>query len=262
MIKLIQIVCFIDAQNYFDDVPNSAVVSAFSVKIRAYRNSYLNTDSSYYLRLCNGTSAISNTTLTSALTTTSTVYTFPTTSLSWNTIKGYGSNFGIYIPLRRGSSSGTPYVYVYGIEIEVTYTLPNPRTITSSLTGSGTINPSGAYTYYDGDTYTLTITPTNTESAVTVTKNNVDISSNLIAHYHREGGTSSSSSVALGTYTLVSGSFNGSGSSYFSGLVGKDHTNSSGSSNYYSGGSGTIAVFTYDVGITLPSDAVITGVTV
>jgi len=135
--------CYVRGFN-FDDVPSGAIVSAFSVKIRAYRNSYLNTSSSYYLSLCNGTSAISNTALTSALTTTSTVYTFPTTTLSWDTIKGYGSDFGIYIPLRRGSSSGTPYVYVYGIEIEVTYALANPRTITSTLTGSGTINPSGA----------------------------------------------------------------------------------------------------------------------
>lgn len=252
--------CYLKGFN-FSDVPSNAIVSSFSIKIRAYRNSYASSSSSYYLRLCHGTTTISNTTLSSALSTSSAVYTFPTSSLSWSTITDYGSNFGISIPVRR-ASSGTPYIYVYGAEIEVTYTVPNPRTITSTLTGSGTINPSGAQTYYDGDTYTLTITPANAASAVAVTKNNVDVSSDLIAHYHSEGGTSSSTSATLGTYTLVSGGFNGSGASYFSGLVGKSHTNSSGSSNYYSSGSGTIAVFTYNVGVTLPSDAVITGVTV
>ena len=66
--------------------------------------------------------------------------------------------------------------------------------------------------------------------------------------------------AVLGTYTLVSGTFNGSGGTYFSGLVGKGHDNSSQTTtNYYSNGSGSIVVFTYAMGISdIPSNATIT----
>lgn len=65
----------------------------------------------------------------------------------------------------------------------------------------------------------------------------------------------------LGTYTLVSGSFNGQGASYFQGLVGKGVTASTTTSNYYSNGSGNITIFTYDMSFTdIPEGAVITRV--
>lgn len=109
----------------FSDIPANATITNFEVKIKAYRNSYQATGSSYRPSLCNNTSSISNTTLDEDLTTSTSgaVYTFPKGSLTWNTIKGYGSNFGIRIPLRRTGNTSRPYVYVYGAEIEVTYTL-------------------------------------------------------------------------------------------------------------------------------------------
>lgn len=65
----------------------------------------------------------------------------------------------------------------------------------------------------------------------------------------------------LGTYTLVSGSFNGQGATYFQGLVGKGVTASTTTSNYYSSSNGTITVFTYDMSFTgIPEGAVITRV--
>ena len=64
----------------------------------------------------------------------------------------------------------------------------------------------------------------------------------------------------LGTYDLVSGGFN-SGESWFEGRVGEGYdTTDTTTSNYYSSGSGTQAVFTYEVGISLPSNANITRV--
>lgn len=110
----------------FDDVPSNAVVSSFSVKIRCYRNSYLQQGTTYRPRLASSNSnsyVISGTTLESDVTTTSggTVYTFPLpSSLTWATLKGYGANFSIEVPL-RSSGSSYPYLYVYGAEIEVTY---------------------------------------------------------------------------------------------------------------------------------------------
>jgi hypothetical protein len=66
--------------------------------------------------------------------------------------------------------------------------------------------------------------------------------------------------VVLGTYALVSGTFNSSSSSYFSGIVGRGYdTASTTTSNYYSSGSGVIVVFTYDMAITnIPAGAAIT----
>lgn len=239
----------------FSDVPENAVVSGWTVKIKASATGHTtSTSSSYYMGLVNGTTQIGSTSASGRLSTTVTTFTFAEGSLTWDTIKGYGSNFGIRIPMRRASSNTADVVSVYGAEIEVTYTVPNPRTITTSLSGNGTISPSGSNTYYDGDEYELTITPSNMSDAVTVTHNGADVTSQLVAH-----GAESSASTVLGGFTLVSGSFN-SGQSYFEGLegAGVDHTQTT--SNYYSSGSGTIAVFTYDMGITVPSGATITRV--
>lgn len=235
----------------FDDIPNDAVINSFTVKLKA-RQTGVSTSTSYKPYLANGTSAINGT--CSVIETTVDVYTFSGLSDDWDTISGYGSNFGIRINCRRASKNTTSYMYIYGAEIEVTYTVPNPRTITSTLTGSGTINPSGAYNTYQGEEYTLTITPTNVSETVTVTNNGTDVSSHLVAHKNE-----TTMNTVLGTYTLVSGSFN-SGESYFEGLEGNGVNSSQTSSNYYSGGSSVIAVFTYSLGMTVPSDAVITRV--
>ena len=131
---------------------------------------------------------------------------------------------------------------VNGATVTVTYELSDPRTVTTTLTGNGTITPSGTQTMYDGDDYDLVVKPTNAYDTVTATRNGTAIT--LTQH---TGGTSTESNV-LGDYTLVSGGFDGSGATYFQGIVGHGHdTSSTTTSNYYSSGSGTIAVFTYDV---------------
>lgn len=82
-------------------------------------------------------------------------------------------------------------------------------------------------------------------NTVTVTNNGTDVTSQLIAAY--DTSSSSYATAPLGSYTLVSGSFSGSGESHFSGLVGKDKDATTTSSNYYSSSSSTNAVFTYDI---------------
>lgn len=236
----------------FDDVPSNAEVSSFTIKLRGYE-SYMSTSSSYRMSLYNGTTSISNTTVTSSFSTTNTTFTFPNGSLTWGTLTSYGANFGIRVPLRRSSTSYNSYIYVYGAEILVDYTIPNPRTVTTTLTGNGTIDPSGTQTMYDGDEYNLVVEPTNASDTVTATKNGTAIT--LTQH---AGGASEESNV-LGDYTLVSGGFNGSGATYFQGLVGKGHNNTQTTTNYYSSGNGTIAVFTYDVPFEgIPDNATIT----
>lgn len=144
---------------------------------------------------------------------------------------------------------------INGATVSVTYTYDTVTyTVTSTLTGDGTINPSGAETVESGATYILTITPTNSSDTVTVTKDGTDITSSLVAHY-----TETSGSAVLGTYTLSSGDFNGSGATWFSGIVGNGYdTSSTTTSNYYSSESSTNAVFTYAVGIEIPSNATVT----
>ena len=232
----------------FDDVPSDAIVSDITIKLKAYHSGG-NTSTIYCY---DGTTQVSSAGSTTALTTSATTKTFTNTTIDWDTLKGYGSDFGIRINCRRSSRNTTSYIYIYGAEIEVTYTIPTPRIITTSLVGDGTIDPSGTQTMYDGDEYNLTIEPTNSSDTVTATKNGTSIT--LTQH---QGGASEESNV-LGTYTLVSGSFNGSGASYFQGLVGKGYDNTQTTSNYYSSGSSTIAVWTYDVPFEgIPEDATI-----
>lgn len=241
----------------FNDVPDNATVTGFTVKIKASATGHTtSTSSSYYMSLVNNTTQIGSTSASGRLSNTVTTFTFAHGSLDWETIKGYGSRFGIRIPMRRASSGTADVISVYGAEIEVTYTVPNPRTITTTLTGDGTISPSGSTTAYDGDEFVLTITPNDSDSEVTATKDGVDITDDLVIHY--VPGETDSDNRVLGTYNLVSGGFNGSGASHFQGLVGKGHTASQTTSNYYSSGSGTIAVFTYDISFNIPSNAVVT----
>lgn len=65
----------------FDDVPSSATINSFTIKIKGYESG-LNTSTSYAPRLANGTSALSNTTASSNFGTSTTTITIPTGSLT------------------------------------------------------------------------------------------------------------------------------------------------------------------------------------
>lgn len=223
----------------WDDIPSGAVINSFDIKLKA-KESGGSTSTSYRPVLCKGTSTYSNA-YCDPITTTATVHSFTFTQ-DFETFRDDGDDFGIRINCRRGSRNTAASFNIYGAEIYVDYTIPTPRTVTTTLIGSGTIDPSGTHTMYDGNEYNLVVEPTNIADEVTATKNGTAIT--LTKH---TGGDTTESNV-LGTYTLVSGSFNGSGATYFQGIVGHGHdTSSTTTSNYYSGGSSTIAVFTYDV---------------
>lgn len=233
----------------FDDVPSNAVVSDITIKLKAYHSGG-NTSTIYCY---DDTTQVSSAGSTTALTTSATTKTFTNTTIDWDALKGYGSDFGIRINCRRSSRNTTSYIYIYGAEIEVTYTIPTPRTVTTSLVGNGTIDPSGTQTMYDGDEYNLVVEPTNPSDTVTATKDGATIT--LTQHI---GGETTEQNV-LGEYTLVSGSFN-SGESWFEGRVGNGYdTDDTTTSNYYSSRSGTRVIFQYDVGFRdIPTNATIT----
>lgn len=233
----------------FDTIPAAAVVSRFTVLLKA-RQSGVSTSTNYQPYLANGTSAINGS--CTPITTTAAVHEFTGVSANWDTLKGYGSNFGIRINCRRASRNTAAYMYIYGAEIEVTYTVPDPRTVTTTLTGDGTISPSGTQTMYDGDEYELTITPTDKSATVTVTKNGTDVTSELVAH--GAGATVSLVPDDVTTSGIESGA---SYAQYAVGHSAESPSSSGSSSNMYASSYSTgYAAYTFDFS-GIPSGAVI-----
>ena len=236
----------------FDDIPNAAVVTAFTVKLKA-RESGVSTSTSYKPYLANGTSAINGS--CDVITTTATVHEFTGLSDDWETIKSYGDDFGIRINCRRASKNTAAYMYIYGAEIEVTYTVPDPRTVTTTLSGNGTISPAGSTTTYDGEEFVLTITPTNKADTVTARQDGTDITSQLVAH-----GTESTVSAtpdSYDTYDIQSGS---SYAGYCVGHSAENPSSSGTSSNMYASDTG-YAEYAFDFS-GIPSNATIESIEV
>ena len=154
----------------FGDIPEAAVINSFSIKLKA-RESGVSTSSSYKPYLANGTSAINGS--CNAITTTASVHEFSGISADWETIKGYGNNFGIRINCRRASRNTTGYMYIYGAEIEVNYTVPVHHSVTINNSTSATVTAS--------DTNPLEGTDVEIRSDVIsrikVTDNGVDVTS-------------------------------------------------------------------------------------
>lgn len=236
----------------FDDIPNAAVVTDFTVKLKA-RESGVSTSTSYKPYLANGTSAINGS--CDVITTTATVHEFTGLSADWETIKSYGDDFGIRINCRRASKNTAAYMYIYGAEIEVTYTVPDPRTVTTTLSGNGTISPAGSTTTYDGEEFVLTITPTNKADTVTARQDGTDITSQLVAH-----GTESTVSAtpdSYDTYDIQSGS---SYAGYCVGHSAENPSSSGTSSNMYASDTG-YAEYAFDFS-GIPSSATIESIEV
>lgn len=184
--------CYLRGFN-FSDVPSNATVSGFTVKIKA-SESYMSTSSSYRMSLYNGTTSIGSTTVTTSLSTAVQTFTFPIpSSLTWETLKGYGANFGIRIPLRRSSTSSNSYVYVYGAEIEVTYTVPVYHSVTVSNSTSATVTVSDSNPLEGTDVEVRS----STLSGITITDNGVDVTSQFT---QRSDSGASYSVTNVGSY--------------------------------------------------------------
>ena len=238
----------------FGSVPSDAVVTSFTIKIKANESS-LSTSTNYRPYLVNNTTTLTGT--FSVITTTVTTQSCTGITADWDTISGYGSNFGIRFTVRSSSNNTQGYLYVYGAEILVEYYVPVYHTVlASSLVQGVSVTPTSTQVL-EGEDLTITIDVDDIGDYV-VTDNGDDVTNQLERHQHASGGNLDN---VLGSYSLVSGGFNGSGATYFSGIVGHGHTASTTTSNYYSSGSGTIAVFTYNMAFTnIPANATITRV--
>ena len=166
----------------FNSVPSNAIVSSFTVKLKAYQSGG-STNTSYRPYLCNNTTTITGN--CGVITTSTQTLSFTGVTADWDTIKGYGSNgsdFGIRINCRRNSRNTAAYFYIYGAEIEVTYTIPVYHSVT--VTGdSSKVSPTGTESVLEGTGYSVSMMY---DSRPTVTDNSVDVSSQLV---ETTGGT-------------------------------------------------------------------------
>lgn len=206
----------------FSQVPDGAIVSDFTVRLKAYESG-VSTSSSYQPYLANGTSAINGS--CSAITTTASVHEFTGISADWETLSGYGSNFGIRINCRRASRNTAAYMYIYGAEIEVTYSNPVYHDVTLTNSTSATVAVSDMHPLEGTD---VTVTA-DTLAGITVTDNGTDVTSQFV-----QGGTGTVEAYPESCTT--SGSISGSayqqcvghGADY-TGVTGNDYASSSGS---------------------------------
>ena len=164
----------------FSDVPSNAIVNSFTIKIKAYQSGG-STNTSYRPYLCDNTTTITGS--CSVITTSTQTLTFTGVTADWDTIKGYGSNFGIRINCRRNARNTVAYFYIYGAEILVDYTVPVYHNVT--VTGDSTkVSPTGTESVLEGSSFSVVA---NYYSRPTVTDNGVDVSSQLV---ESTGGTS------------------------------------------------------------------------
>lgn len=160
---------------------------------------------------------------------------------------------------KNSGSSYSGYIYFYGATLSVTYTFAGTAyTITAASSINGvTATPATQDVMSGEDAEIITIEGISDLSDISVKDNDVDVTDQLVQH---EYSSETTASAVLGTYTLVSGAFNSSSGTFFQGRVGKGENATTTTSNYYSSGSGTIAVFTYNFDFDIPSNATITSV--
>ena len=236
----------------FSSIPSAATIDSITCQAKCYiSTTNSNRITSRQIQLYTGTTAKG-----SAYTVSNSTSAFTITPGSWTREELDDARIRIYAQ-RGTSNTGTTYYFrFYGATITVNYSVNGTAyTIGATSNVSGvTVEPS-TQELMGGEDATISIYASSLDN-IAVTDNDVDVTNELEQHVMPTGG---SATTVLGSYSLVSGSFNGSGATYFSGLVGAgiDHTKTT--SNYYSGGSGTIAVFTYELNFAdIPSNATIT----
>lgn len=232
----------------FSEIPSSATISSVEVKVYGAAEDTSQTSAHAEVELYSGSTKKST---TQKFTSTSNSTITVSSPGTWTRTELQSAKLRFIIGYYGGR--------IFGATWKVTYNISGYMyeiVATSSISGY-TVEPSSQEIFQGGsgeiriDGATLT--------NVVVTDNNSDVTSSLVQHEIESGG---SKSTVLGSYSLVSGGFNGSGATYFSGIVGHGVDASTTTSNYYSSGSGTIAVFTYDLEFDdIPSNATITALT-
>ena len=162
----------------FNSIPTGAEITSFTIKIKA-NQSGLNTSTNYRPYLVNSTTTITGT--FSTIGTSITTQSCTGVSATWDTISGYGQNFGIRFTVRSSSNGSTGTLNVYGAEIEVNYTVPNYYNVTAtSAVNEVTVSP-GSQSIHEGNDATITINVDDISDYI-VTDNDVDVTSSCVRH--------------------------------------------------------------------------------
>lgn len=157
----------------FSSVPSNARVTSITIKVRGYESG-LSTSSSYAPRLYDNTSTITGASAASSnFSTSASTITVPYTG-DWDTLKGYGSDLGVRVTVRRSNSNTQGYLYIYGAEIEVEYSTPVSVTITNNTSATVTVSDSAPYI---GDTVVVSA---DTLSGITVKDNGTDVTNQFV----------------------------------------------------------------------------------
>jgi hypothetical protein len=229
----------------FSQVPSDAIVSDIAIRLKAYHSGG-NTSTIYCY---DGTTQVAAAGSTTALTTSATVKEFTSTTIDWDTLKGYGSDFGIRINCRRSSKNTTAYVYIYGAEIEVTYANPVYHDVTLTNQTSATVTVSDTHPL-DGTDVTIIA---DMLDGITVTDNGNDVTSQFV-----QGGTDTVTAYP-GSYT-TSGSISGS---TYQQCIGNSADDTSVTGNDYASSSGSNAHIDYSFDFSdIPAGASIQSVSV
>lgn len=237
----------------FNSIPSSATNITFSIKVKVRESGGQTTSGNTYVGLYNGTTAI-NGTPSSGMSTTANVITFSTT-LSWATLKGYGSNFGIRLNAARKNRNTTAYLYIYGAEIDVTYEIPTVDITvnqTNKGNGSGEVTPLGTDAYAIDTKLTIKCTPDDPEAKVSLKKDGTSITTQW------EVIDSGSLKTPFASYIVDSGTL--SGAAGVSSAVGIDYDGTAASTtNAYCSTNNSTAKFHYTFDASdIPENATIT----
>lgn len=236
-------------------IPNNATIDSVSCTAKAsfYKSGSTTYFSSQILQLYNGTTAKGSTASVTGNGSSGSTHTFD--GGTWTRDELQNAKIRYTVTRSSGSSSAASFSF-WGATLTVNYSYQGITYQITSVSNTDlvdSIDPEGTTDVTEGGDYTLNIYADDISNVV-VEDNGTDVTSQLVQKQN-----ANSDSTVLGAYTLISGGFNSSGASYFQGIVGKGADGSQTTNNYYSSGSGTITVFTYELSFSnVPSNAVIT----
>ena len=238
----------------FSEIPAGSTIDSVSCSAKTY----INTTNSSRITTRQAQLYSGSTAMGSASTISNSTTAYSMTPGTWTRDELQDASLRIYVQRGTSNTTTTYYVRMYGATFTVEYTFNGVAyVITASSSESAVTVDPASQDVLAGEEAEVVFNCADI-TGYEVTDNNVDVSSQLVRHTMPSGGTVDRD---LGSYALVSGGFNGSGASYFQGLVGNGVDSTTTTSNYYSSGSGTIAVFTYDMSFTdIPPNATITRV--
>lgn len=237
-------------------IPNNATIDSVSCTAKAsfYKSSSTTFFSSQILQLYNGTTAKGSTATVTGNGASGSTHTFD--GGTWTRDELQNAKIRYTVTRSTNSTDSAASFSFWGATLTVNYSYQGITYQITSVSNTDlvdSIDPEGTTNVTEGGDYTLNIYADDISNVV-VEDNGTDVTSQLV-----QKENANSDSTVLGTYALVSGGFNEQGASYFQGIVGKGVDGSQTTSNYYSNGSSTIAVFTYNLSFSsIPSNATIT----